>query len=325
MTKTLITLEPHCLQLPYAHLRLQRRQVLERLVLSIETQGQLLPVVVVPHAPNQWILMDGYLRVNALRRLGKDIIDAEVWDCDVATALLMLLTEQQSRTWAIFEEALLLQELHTQHGFSQSRLAEKMGRDKSWICRRLSLLAPLSESIVNAILHEKLSLWSATRVVAPLARANTAHGECVLNYLLSHHRSTRDLSCFYEHYQRSTYSQRSKMVNDPDLFFKAQTLLAAEKKIQLLQAGPEGQWDSQWRVVQTTLTSLHALASHVFMPHQEPHERVERMTVFTAAKKQFDLLTTTVGSLTDVNERHASNNSVLAATGINVSGDQPVT
>src|ERR1700733_1009386 len=184
ITKALITVEHHCLQLPYASLRLKRRGLCDRLVLSIESQGQLVPVVAVLVGTNQWVLLDGYLRVNALRRLGRDTVDVEVWNCDVASALLMLLTEHQSRTWEVFEEAMLLCELHTQHGLSQSQLADRTGRNKSWVSRRLSLLTQLPESILNAILEGKLSAWSATRVLAPLARANFAHAEFLLQHVL---------------------------------------------------------------------------------------------------------------------------------------------
>ena len=114
--------------------------LLDRLAASIETHGQLMPVVVVPLPANQWVLMDGYLRLKALQRLGKDTVNVEVWACNPPQAILALLTGHQSRAWEAIEEALLLQELHTQHRLSQGTIANKIGRDKSWVCRRLSLL-----------------------------------------------------------------------------------------------------------------------------------------------------------------------------------------
>lgn len=308
ITKSLITIEHHCLQLPYASLRIPRRHLLDRLVLSMENHGQLVPVVVVAKETNQWILMDGYLRVNALRRLNKDTINCEVWNCDLTEALLMLLTEHQSRPWEAFEEALLLHELHTQHGMSQNKIAIKMGRDKSWVCRRLSLLEQLSEPILQAMIEGKLSKWVATRILAPLARANAMHGQHVLNYLLKNHHSTRELQIFYENYQRSNHQQRSRIANDLSLFFKVQKSLVVEKQTHLLQAGPEGKWRTQLNVVRNTLTSLIALASNVFTVRQETHESIECINILNEAKKQFDLLTNTVRSFTDVNERCTTDN-----------------
>ena len=184
ITKTLMTVEHHCVQQPYSSLRLHKRGLLDGLVTSIENHGQLMPVVVVPLSTNRWILMDGYLRLKALRRLGKDTVDIEVWACNPAQALLALLMGHQSRAWEAIEEALLLQELHTQHGMSQSDIAKKIGRDQSWVSRRLSLLAQMPESIQQAMMTGKISLWSAVRILAPMARAIPEHGERLLQYMM---------------------------------------------------------------------------------------------------------------------------------------------
>lgn len=52
-------------------LRAHNPKDLEKLTTSIEYYGQLIPVVVVPEK-KQWVLIDGYQRVKALKRLGKD-------------------------------------------------------------------------------------------------------------------------------------------------------------------------------------------------------------------------------------------------------------
>ena len=308
ITKILMTVEHHCLQLPYALLRLHQPSLLNKLALSLEKQGQLVPVVAVPKDTNQWVLIDGYMRVNALRRIGQDVVNMEVWNCDLTQALLMFMTEHQSRTWEVFEEALLLHELHTQHGLSQSKLANKIGRDQSWVSRLLSLLAQLPDSILHAVTQRKISLWSATRVIAPMARAIPSHAESLLQHAVKQSLSTRELRCFYDHYQSSNHKQRSQMVNDPDLFFKAQKLLAIEKKSRELQAGPEGKWNSQLRFARRALASLIPLVPNIFTSYQETQERVELINIFNETKTQFDLLTKTVRSFTDAHERDAANN-----------------
>src|SRR5277367_5994078 len=143
--KTLMTVEHHCLDLAYAPIRLQQQGTLNKLIHSIEQHGQLVPVVIVAKAHQQWVLIDGYLRLKALQRLGQDTIVAEIWDCDVLQALLALLTEHQSRPWEAIEEALLLKELQTQHCLSQRIIAKRVGRDKSWVGRRLSLIEHLPD------------------------------------------------------------------------------------------------------------------------------------------------------------------------------------
>jgi ParB family chromosome partitioning protein len=318
----MVTLEHHCLQLPYAPLRLQRHRLVNNLMTSLEEHGQLVPVVVVPSVNNQWILMDGYLRVNALRRLGKDTLAAEVWACDPAEALLTLLTEHQSRAWETIEEALLLQELYTQHGLSQSSIAARMGRDQSWISRRVSLLDGLTEPMRAEIISGKLSLWTATRILVPMARAIPAHAELLLQYLLKQPISTRMLDNFYQHYQRSNQQQRFKMVSDLDLFFKVQASLVKEKQAHQLQAGPEGRWCSQLRSVKHTLTSLIPLAAQVLTPVSDSPEYNEVLKVFNEAKTEFDILTHTIRRLTDAHQRHPTDSNQLEAKGTEHLGNQ---
>ena len=303
ITKTLIAVEHHCLQLLYAPLRLHRQGWVDRLAVSIEQHGQLVPVVVVSLGENQWALIDGYLRVKALRRLGQDVINAEAWACDLAQALIAFLTEHQSRAWGVFEEALLLQELHTQHGFSQSHLAKKTGHDQSWVSRRLSLVEQLPDGVQQAMIQGKLSVWSATRVMVPMARAMPSHAELLLQHVLKHPLSTRELRYFYDHYQRSSHPQRLRMVKDPDLFFKAQKSLALEKQARVLQVGPAGQWKSKLRLIRNILMSLASLTSTVFIQGQEAEERHQLIEVFNSAKVPFDLLSETIRSFIDANKR----------------------
>jgi hypothetical protein len=217
----------------------------------------------------------------------------------------MFLTDHQSGHWEAIEEAMLLHELHTQHGFSQNSLANKTGRDQSWVSRRLSLLKQLPDSILHAIIQGNISIWSATRILAPMARAIPTHAELLLQHTLKEPLSTRELRYFYEHYQHSNHQQRSKMVNDPNLFFKAQELLSAEKQAKVLQAGPEGKWNSQLRFVRHALMSLLPLISKIFTPYQDKQEQTDLIHVFNETKIQFDLLTKNIRNFTDAHERHA--------------------
>jgi hypothetical protein len=176
------------------------------------------------------------------------------------------------------------------------------------VSRRLALLDQVPESILQAISTGKLSLWSAMRVVAPMARAIPVHAECLLQHLLKNPFSTRELRHFYDHYQRSNRQERLTMVNDPALFFKAQKLSVIEKQVATLQAGPEGQWRSQLRLMISAATQLKNLVPRVFTPRQETDEREELVNAFNEAKTHFNLLTETVRNLTDVNKRPPSNN-----------------
>ena len=285
--KELITLEHHCLEMPYAQCRLPRLQYLQKLTQSIEQNGQLVPVILVPKAHQKWILMDGHLRVKALKRLGQDLIQSEIWDCDVNEALLMLLKEQASSPLQIIEEALLLQALYAQQGLSQNDIALRLGRDKSWVNRRLSFLNVLPESVIQAVLLGKISLWVATRVLVPLARANAHHVKQLLDYLLKESLSSREVQCFYEYYQRANLPERTKMLQDPGLFLKAQQFIAAEKATHSLRAGPEGEWNKQCGFILIALKRLIALNPNVFTAHLSLTECERLLKMANQLKKKF--------------------------------------
>jgi ParB/RepB/Spo0J family partition protein len=309
--KQVMTIEHHCLLMRYAHLHAQNHRTIEKLMGSIEQHGQLMPVVIVPEAVHQWVLIDGYHRVNALKRLGKDTVEAEVWNCDTTEALLMILRSFPTRSSGVFEEALLLHELHNQHGLSQNDLATRVGRDQSWISRRLSLVDHLPDSVLKVLLQGisqgSLSLWVSVRVLAPMARAIPEHAQRLLTYLLKHAHSTREMKTFYDYYQKSNHPARAKMVDNPELFFKSQRFLETQKQTTALKKGPEGEWQCKCHSLTTLLSELAVLAPSVFF-RQKPENCSQPLQEFKKATDKFDELTKTIGELTDVTQRASSDN-----------------
>lgn len=305
--KNVCVIEHHCLQMQYAHLRAHNPKVLEKLTTSIEHYGQLVPVVVVPEAHHLWILIDGYQRIKALKRLGKDTVEAEIWHCTLTEALLMLFKSQSTRPSGILEEALLLHELHTQHSLSQQVLATRVGRDQSWISRRLSLVEHLPDSVLDVLSKGTLSVWIGARILAPMARAIPEHAERLLTYLLKHPHSSREMHSFYDHYQKSSCPARIRMVDHPDLFFKAQRVLETEKKASALKQGPEGKWRVQCHTLIAHLTELTHLAPSVFFRQTQQMSR-QPLQEFKRATDKFDEVTKIIRGLTDVDQRTASNN-----------------
>ena len=143
-----LELDLHRLDLRFAGSRLVEPQAVARIAQSIERCGQIVPciVVAVPGAAGAGadprVLIDGYRRVAALRRLGRDTASVEQWTCDLAEAVLGVLARAQDRSFASIEEALLLRELLQGQGLSQHDLARRCGRDVSWVSRRLQRPGP---------------------------------------------------------------------------------------------------------------------------------------------------------------------------------------
>jgi ParB family transcriptional regulator, chromosome partitioning protein len=238
----------HRLELRFAEARVIERRAVQRLARSIERSGQLVAclAVVEPDAA-QWVLVDGYRRIAALRQLGRDTACVQPLAVDLAQALLGVLAGTGARPWAVIEEALLVRELVQRLGLSEHEVARGCGRDVSWVSRRLLLVRGLPEPILAAVRSAAVSSWAATRVLAPLARANGAHAERLLGALLQAPWSTRELRCWFEHYQRAPLAARERLVSHPQLFVEALRTSAQQRADERLRAGPDGQWrrDSQ--------------------------------------------------------------------------------
>jgi ParB family chromosome partitioning protein len=281
------SLEIGQLDLRYAHTRIRRPEALLPLMRSLEKWGQLRPVIVIRLDPPCHVLVDGYLRVEALRRCGKDTVLAEVWFCSEMEALLQVLMREQERRWEALEEASLIRELHERHELSQDKIARLLGKDKSWVCRRLSLLCCLPEEIVQAVRSGHLSAWAAGRVLAPLARANPEHAKALTRTLSQEHLSTRDLEELFRHYQKANRTQRERMALDPVLFLKALRAKEEENRSQSLKDGPEGTWLRDMKTAGHILARLTKALPSVIYPGQRNLDRRVLLTAFEETRSAF--------------------------------------
>jgi ParB/RepB/Spo0J family partition protein len=288
--ENVLHLDLHALIPRFASLRLHDAARLARLVTSIERQGQLMPVVAVPEAETagHWVLIDGYRRREALQRLGADRIWVDAWERSVDEALIACLARGPDRAWEAIEEAALIAELSSRH--SLQAIARQLGRDVSWVSRRLSLIKALPEDLLDAVRKGRISLWAATRILAPLARANAEHARILLSQLAHQPLSTRELGRLYEQYRAATRVQRRRLVEYPALFVQALDSRAQAKADKRLAAGPEGAWYQDLRVVSALLERLLGQVPTLFAPTQVAVERERLQQAFTAAKTQFERL-----------------------------------
>lgn len=283
-------LDIHALSRRFATLRLNDPQRLENLARSIERNGQLVPVIAVAdeQADLHWVLIDGYRRLEALQQVGEDLIWVDVWDHPVDEALLLCLARGPERAWEAIEEAALLQELATR--YSLREIAGRIGRDVSWVSRRLSLFKALPEDLLEAVRQGKLSVWAATRCLAPLARANPDHARTLLAGLAQHPVSTRELKRLYDHYQQSNRAQRARLVENPALFLQALQSKQEASDDTRLAEGPEGLWYKDLAVTAKLLKRLLGQVPSLFTPQQEPLERKRLHQAFIRIKVPFQRL-----------------------------------
>jgi ParB family chromosome partitioning protein len=246
----------HQLELRYAQARLSDPGAVAQLVESIEHSGQLVPCIAASEAGRTGlVLVDGYRRVAALQRLRRDTVQLECWRCDLAQALLGVLARSRTRPFAALEEALLLRELAA-GGLSQHEIARQSGRDVSWVCRRLQLLIGLPDSVLDAVRAGRVSTWAANRILAPLARANPQHADQLLAALRTTALSTRELRCWFEHYQQASQLRRERLVEQPRLLVDALAAQQAHQAGARLRDGPEGEALADMRLLQAVSTRL---------------------------------------------------------------------
>ncbi len=273
------------LDLRYSNTRIHNPRMISSLADSIEHSGQINPVITLKQDDSVLVLLDGYMRIAALKRCGHDTALAHQWHCNEEEALRMMLVKNQERRWQPLEQACLIRELQDRHNLPLGKIASMLGRDKSWVSRRMSLVSALSEEILKLVMSGHISTWAATRVLVPLARANAEHAGTVAKHLIEESMSTRDLVIFFEHYQKSNRDKREKMVKHPTLFIKALNCTDEENQANSLKEGPEGRWIKDLKVSAQIIRRLIKQVPAVMYPGQSRLDRRTLITVFEDANQ----------------------------------------
>ena len=172
----------------YGTLRIVNPRADAAMVKSIQKYGQISPVVCV-RAEGGYQMIDGFKRLRACRRLDKTTLRAKTMEisgrvCKAAIIQLNL----SGRSISEMEEALVLQSLYREDGLTQVEIAALLGRDKSWVSRRISLIERLSEEVQEDIQLGLISVMTG-RDLAKLPRGNQKEAA---DAILKRHYSTRE-------------------------------------------------------------------------------------------------------------------------------------
>jgi ParB-like chromosome segregation protein Spo0J len=158
----------------YGRYRLHIPELERGMLRSLESYGQLSPVIVVRH-DSRWELIDGFKRLGAARKLASmDSLLARQIEADQrsAKAAIYGLNRAGGRTREI-EEAWIVHALVREDGLTQVEVAELLGRHKSWVCRRLALIEKLGPE-ARADLQVGLLTPTAARQLVRLPAGNQA-------------------------------------------------------------------------------------------------------------------------------------------------------
>lgn len=224
-------LELHQLDLRYEGLR-RRSPLRERqLLASLAEFGQQLPIVVVAQPDAGFVVIDGYKRVRALRRLAHDRVRSIPWAVTEAEALLL---DRMMRCAGenTLEQSWLLSELQQRFALSLEDLARRFDRSKSWVCRRLALTVELPLAIQEQVRAGAVAAHAAMKYLVPLARANAAAATRLSSALAPLKPTTRQVAALYAGWQSGNTRTRTLIEATPLLYLRAQaeaTAAAAQK------------------------------------------------------------------------------------------------
>ncbi len=216
-------LEFHQLDRRYEHLRSRDRQGQRRLLASLAASGQQTPIVVVAleDQPQRYQVIDGYKRIAALEKLGRDTVDAIVWEMSEADALVLDRSMRLSEKETALEQGWLLAELEQRFGYSLEDLARRFDRSVSWVSRRLSLVEQLPETVQQRVRAGEISAHVAMKYLAPVARANLADCGRMAEAFSKHRFTSRQAGELYAAWRDASSPMRQRILDSPQLFLKA--------------------------------------------------------------------------------------------------------
>ena len=216
----MLTLELAQVDLRYAALRIADPARRARLEASIAQQGQQVPVLVVPEGPARYVLIEGYGRVEALRRLARDLVHAIALDMAEAEALVLRHRLEQASTRSALEEGWLVGAL-LEHGLTQTEVAVALAKSAAWVSRRLALIRTLPETAQAAVRAGRIGANAAEKFLVPLSRVNAGQCATLVERLRAVRPTLRQLGRLYVAWHSADDGLRQRIVAQPLLYLRA--------------------------------------------------------------------------------------------------------
>ncbi len=215
-------LELHQLDLRYEELRTRHPARERRLLASLAEVGQQVPIVVVAApAAGPFVLVDGYARVRALRRLGLDVVHAVAWELGEPEALVLERTLRAGDVESPLEQGWFLRELIARFGLTAEELARRFDRSPSWVSVRLGLVRELPEEIQALVRRGAIGAHGAMKYLVPFARANREDCVKLARAVAPLKLTSRQLGDLYATYQSGEAPTRELVLTDPALVLRA--------------------------------------------------------------------------------------------------------
>jgi len=133
-----------------AALRLEEPGAVEAMRGSLERHGQLNALLVFD-AGGPVEVVDGFKRLRAARGLGWSELAVRSCGPSLVDAKVGLVALHAARGLSELEEGWLVRSLYREHRISQPEIGRRLGRDKSWVYRRLMLVESLTVDVQASV------------------------------------------------------------------------------------------------------------------------------------------------------------------------------
>lgn len=208
------------LDVRYERLRRSDPRREKRLLASLAEVGQQFPILVVGGEGGAVIVVDGYKRVRALRKLGREMTLTARWDLSEADAVMLEGLMRDGGGDGPLEQAWRLKELRDRFGLSGAELARRFDKSVSWVSRRLALVSALPVAIQDHVRRGAIVAYGAMKFLAPLARANKDDCLRIADGIAPLAPSTRQMRELYSAYMAARGESRRKIVENPALYLR---------------------------------------------------------------------------------------------------------
>lgn len=176
---------------------------------SIKVSGLLEPILVHPLEDGNYQILNGHYRVRAVRRLRHKTISSHIYPCDRQRALIIFCTSNLlTKNLSALEEAMMMQGLIKEGGFSLSDVGELWGHSKSWVSRRLKLLTCLDPLVKRELDEGRVR----PRLAQELARLPQGNDQTRVLTLVKRHYLTKEQTAnLIDWWQDATEDERLQL------------------------------------------------------------------------------------------------------------------
>ena len=130
-------------------------------------------------------------------------------------ALFRVRVDLTRRPLDVFEEALLIREVHQGHGVGIEAIADRFGKSQTWVRQRLDLVTVLPDDVQQRVLKGRIPVHSALKVLVVMARSNPGEAQKFAAAIDKARLSTRDIERLHRHYRQGTARLRREVIENP--------------------------------------------------------------------------------------------------------------